>query len=78
MVKYENIDIIECEKLAEKLARGAGAIIKEYFGNKVGIEFKNGKEIDPVTEVDFKCQEFISRGIKKISLNSHIQYTILQ
>ena len=65
MVKYENINIIECEKLAEELARGAGAIIKEYFGSKVGIEFKNGKEIDPVTEVDFKCQEFISREIKK-------------
>ena len=65
MVKYESIDVIECEKLAEKLARGAGTIIKEYFGSKVGIEFKNGKEIDPVTEVDFKCQEFISNEIKK-------------
>lgn len=65
MVKYESIDVIECEKLAEKLACGAGAIIKEYFGSKIGIEFKDGKEIDPVTEVDFKCQEFISNEIKK-------------
>ena len=65
MVKYQSANIIEFEKLAEKLARGAGVIIKEHFGRKVGIEFKNGKKADPVTEVDFKCQAFISNEIKK-------------
>ena len=65
MVKYQSANIIEFEKLAEKLARGAGVIIKEHFGRKVGIQFKNGKEVDPVTEVDFKCQAFISNEIKK-------------
>lgn len=60
-----SINILECEKLAAKLAHGAGAIIKEYFGQKLGIEFKNNKEIDPVSEVDLKCQEFIASGIRK-------------
>ena len=65
MFKYGPANILECQKLAETLARAAGVIIKEHFGRTIGIEFKYGEKVDPVTEVDFKCQEFISAEIKK-------------
>ena len=65
MVKNKPVDIVELQKLAEKLARDAGVIIKEHFGRKIQVEFKNGKVVDPVTEVDLKCQEFILNEIQK-------------
>ena len=49
MVKNKPLDIVELQKLAAKLARDAGVIIKEHFGRKVQVEFKNGKVVDPVT-----------------------------
>ena len=69
MFKYGPANILECQKLAETLARAAGVIIKEHFGRKIGIEFKNGEKVDPVTEVDFKCQEFQQALLAKLHLH---------
>ena len=44
MFKYGPANILECQKLAETLARAAGVIIKEHFGRTIGIEFKNGEK----------------------------------
>ena len=45
MFKYGPANILECQKLAETLARAAGVIIKEHFGRTIGIEFKNGERL---------------------------------
>ena len=49
--------------IAVALAREAGAILMESLGAGHGIELKG--EINPVTELDRKVEQFLVEGIKK-------------
>lgn len=49
--------------LAVELAREAGEILMEHLGTGLGIELKG--EINPVTELDRRVEEFLVSGIRK-------------
>lgn len=49
--------------LAADLARGAGAILTGYFGQKLEVEYKDKEQWDPVTNVDKETQDFLKRAI---------------
>ena len=51
------------ESHAIELARGAGAILSQHFGELLEVEFKDASKSDPVTEVDKECQRFLATSI---------------
>jgi myo-inositol-1(or 4)-monophosphatase len=52
------------EEHASNLARQSGSILLEFFGKKLDIEYKSKEKCDPVTEADYKSQEFLINGIR--------------
>jgi myo-inositol-1(or 4)-monophosphatase len=55
----------EIEQHAVRLARGAGEILAEHFGQPIEVEFKDKKERDPVTRADKATQEYLVAEITK-------------
>jgi myo-inositol-1(or 4)-monophosphatase len=54
---------VELEAHAIDLARGAGAILRRYFGSPMEIEYKDKQKQDPVTTADKECQEYLTEAI---------------
>ena len=57
--------IREIERHAVELARGAGEILSGYFGRRIGVEFKDDKERDPVTTADKQTQAYLAAEIAR-------------
>ena len=53
-----------CEELAERVAREAGAVIREAIGKKKSLQTKPSAA-DLVTETDQECERIIVRKIKE-------------
>ena len=53
------------EAFAIDLAKRAGALLSERFGEDVEVEYKDEAGRDPVTEVDRECQRMLSDEIAK-------------
>ena len=51
------------EARAVELARGGGAVLSEYFGGNLNIQYKDENQRDPVTDADHRTQEFLVKGI---------------
>ena len=45
------------------MAHGAGEILKKSFGRQISVEYKDKNNLDPVTEVDRNCQDYLVREI---------------
>ena len=53
----------DLETLAVEIARGAGVILKKNFGRQISVEYKDKNNLDPVTEVDRDCQQYLVQEI---------------
>ena len=65
----DEAQLIEIERNAVELARGAGEILAGHFGRRPGIElrveFKDDKQRDPVTAADKQTQAYLAAGITR-------------
>ena len=57
--------LAKIEAHATELARGAGAILNNYFGKPLDVQFKDKSERDPVTNADKESQDFLVQAISK-------------
>lgn len=55
----------EIEDAAVAMAWGVGAILADYFGRQLSIEYKDKNQLDPVTSADKAAQEYLSREIAR-------------
>ena len=55
--------LAQIETRAVELALGGGAILSDYFGERLNIEYKDDNPRDPVTDADHETQRFLTRGI---------------
>ncbi len=62
--------LIEMESFSVDMARECGRILRQYSQNFVDVQFKDRYQTDPVTEVDFRIQEYVRETIYK-ELPSH-------
>ena len=53
----------ELETSAREMAQGAGLILRKSFGRKISVEYKDKNNLDPVTEVDRDCQNYLAQEI---------------
>ena len=51
------------EASAVEMARSAGAILSKHFGAPLKVEYKDDKQLDPVTVADKECQDFIADSV---------------
>ncbi len=65
MYSFDDTLAQEIEQHAVRLARGAGEILAEHFGQPIEVEFKDKKERDPVTRADKATQEYLVAEITK-------------
>ena len=56
--------LAEIEEQALDMARGAGDILRGYFGTRLAVEYKDERQSDPVTVADRESQEYL---VKRIS-----------
>ncbi len=57
------VQIVEIERQAVELARGAGEILAGHFGRRIEVEFKDDKQRDPVTAADKETQAYLAAEI---------------
>jgi myo-inositol-1(or 4)-monophosphatase len=57
--------ILDIERHAVELARGAGEILAGHFGRRIEVEFKDDKQRDPVTAADKSTQAYLSAEINR-------------
>ncbi len=62
----ELAQIVEIERQAVELARGAGEILAGHFGRRIEVEFKDDKQRDPVTAADKSTQAYLSTEINRL------------
>jgi myo-inositol-1(or 4)-monophosphatase len=55
----------EAKNIAIKAAREAGKIIRQKFGEKKNISFKDSSQLSIVTKVDTECQKIITSILKE-------------
>ena len=55
--------ILEIERHAVQIARGAGEILTGHFGRRIEVEFKDDKQRDPVTAADKATQAYLAAEI---------------
>ena len=65
MQALDEAQIIEIERHAVELARGAGEILAGHFGRRIEVEFKDDKQRDPVTAADKQTQAYLTAGIAR-------------
>ena len=63
MHSLDDAQVIEIERHAVELARGAGEILAGHFGRRIEVEFKDDKQRDPVTAADKQTQAYLAAGI---------------
>ena len=63
MRSLDEKEILEIERQAVELARGAGEILAGHFGRTIDVEFKDDKERDPVTAADKSTQAYLAGEI---------------
>jgi myo-inositol-1(or 4)-monophosphatase len=56
--------LAEIEDQALDMARGAGDILRRFFGTRLAVEYKDERQSDPVTVADRESQEYL---VKRIS-----------
>ena len=61
----DDAQVIEIERHAVELARGAGKILTSHFGKRIEVEFKDDKQRDPVTAADKQTQEYLAAEITR-------------
>ena len=57
--------ILEIERHAADIARGAGKILAGHFGHRIEVEFKDDKQRDPVTAADKQTQAYLAAEIAR-------------
>ena len=62
---YDNAQLIDIERHAVELARGAGQILTGHFGKRIEVEFKDDKQRDPVTAADKQTQAYLAAEIAR-------------
>lgn len=55
----------EIEAAAVAMAWGVGAILADYFGRQLSIEYKDRHQLDPVTSADKAAQEYLTGEIAR-------------
>lgn len=55
----------EIENAAVAMAWGVGAILADYFGRQLSIEYKDKNQLDPVTSADKAAQEYLAGEIAR-------------
>ncbi len=55
----------EMETAAVEIAQGGGAILRKSFGSRISVEYKDKNNLDPVTEVDRDCQNYLVAEISR-------------
>ena len=55
----------EMESAATAMAWGAGAILADYFGRQLSIEYKDKNQLDPVTSADKAAQAYLTAEIAR-------------
>ena len=65
MQSIDDAQIIEIERHAVELARGAGEILAGHFGRRIEVEFKDDKQRDPVTAADKQTQAYLTAEIAR-------------
>ena len=61
----DDAQVIEIERHAVELARGAGEILSGHFGRRIEVEFKDDKQRDPVTAADKQTQAYLTAEIAR-------------
>ena len=61
----DDAQIIEIERHAVDIARGAGNILAGHFGRRIEVEFKDDKQRDPVTTADKQTQAYLAAEIAR-------------
>ena len=61
----DDAQVIEIERHAVELARGAGEILAGHFGRRIDVEFKDDKQRDPVTAADKQTQAYLAGEIAR-------------
>ena len=65
MQSIDDAQIVEIERHAVELARGAGEILAGHFGRRIEVEFKDDKQRDPVTAADKQTQAYLTAEIAR-------------
>ena len=65
MQSIDDAQIVEIERQAVELARGAGEILTGHFGRRIEVEFKDDKQRDPVTAADKQTQAYLTAEIAR-------------
>ena len=63
MQSLDDAQILEIERHAVDIARGAGRILAGHFGRRIEVEFKDDKQRDPVTAADKQTQAYLAAEI---------------
>ena len=63
MQEIDHLYLESIEESAVQFAREAGAMLVEYFGTDLDIEYKSQDRRDPVTKADKNIEQHIRRGI---------------
>ena len=63
MQSPDEANVIEIQRHAVELARGAGEILAGHFGRRIEVEFKDDKQRDPVTAADKETQAYLTAEI---------------
>ena len=65
MQSIDDSQLLEIERQAVELARGAGQILSGHFGRMIEVEFKDDKQRDPVTAADKQTQAYLAAEIAR-------------
>ena len=65
MQSLDDAQVIEIERHAVDMARGAGEILAAHFGRRIEVEFKDDKQRDPVTAADKATQAYLAAEIAR-------------
>ena len=65
MQSLDDAQLLEIERHAVELARGAGGILAGHFGRRIEVEFKDDKQRDPVTAADKATQAYLAAEITR-------------
>ena len=61
----DDATVVEIERHAVEIARGAGEILAGHFGRRIEVEFKDDKQRDPVTAADKQTQAYLASEITR-------------
>ncbi len=61
----DDATVLEIERHAVEIARGAGEILAGHFGRRIEVEFKDDKQRDPVTAADKSTQAYLTAEITR-------------